>query len=304
MRAQANEDTAEMFEQHVAPVREGLAAFLEASATVGDPWGSLPDADSRAMAEIAEEKEFEGPDPWGADPVRQAHNLASLLLVGADDFARAICRLLSGEPTPIYAHIVLARAALEHAGRAWWLLRSGASVRLRIARGVNERLYGLSQQDFLPLEGPDKKRADERKAALFAEAQRLGFRKVAKKSRVATLEESRPTSTSLIRKLLADSEDAHVGTAVFNLFSAVAHGTTYGLTHSVTTDAPGMPQTPGVTWGAVYTSSADVCSVLTAVLLGLGTAYRCRNELFGWHSEAWSRTYVDAAGRARRSLGF
>ncbi|MFA5788068.1 MAG: hypothetical protein WDA71_13985 [Actinomycetota bacterium] len=297
-------DIAERFESHIGPVREGLLGLLNASQELEQTWGSLPAADSLAMAEIASEAEYKGGEPWGDEPVRQAHNFGSLLLVGAEDDARSACRLLSGEPTPVFAHVVLARAALEHAGRAWWLLDPRIGTRLRIARGFNDRLYGLGQQDFLPLEEPEKQRARERRMALFAEAERLGFRKITHRKQPPALEEQRPTATSLVRRLLGDHEDRRLGSAVYGLFSAVTHGTTFGVSQSVDIDAPGAPQTPGVTWGAVFTSSRDVCSALTAIILGLGTAYKSRNDLFGWRSEPWNTAHVRAARAAKIALGF
>jgi hypothetical protein len=283
---------------------KGSLALLDASMDLGDRWGSLPDAGSSAMAELAAEPEYEGAEPWGDEPVRQAHNMASLLLVGADDSARSACTLLSQERTPVYAHMVLARSTLELAGRAWLLVDNGIGIRLRIARGFNDRLYGLGQQDFLPLEGADKRRALERRTAVFAEGERLGFRKVRDRRNGPSLEEKRPTATQLVRRLLADGKDPQLGGAVYALFSAVAHGTTFGMSKSITLDAPETPTTPGVTWGAVYTSSRDVCSVLTAMILGIGTAFRARNVLFGWHADEWDHAYVDIIRRAKESLGF
>jgi hypothetical protein len=76
------------------------------------------------------------------------------------------------------------------------------------------------------------------------------------------------------------------------------------MSKSITLDAPETPTTPGVTWGAVYTSSRDSCSVLTATILGIGTAFRARNVLFGWHTDEWDHAYVDVMRRAKESLGF
>lgn len=152
MTADSATETSRRFEAHVGPVRDALVELLSASDKLQDQWGSLPNANSQAMAEVAAEEKFVGTEPWGDEPVRQAHNLASLLLLGADDCVNSTCRLLASEPTPIYSHIVLARATLEHAGRAWWLLDPEIGIQRRIARGVNDRIHGLSQQSSLPLE--------------------------------------------------------------------------------------------------------------------------------------------------------
>ena len=291
------------FEAKVGPVRDGLTKLLDAADNVRDSWGHMPAEDSKAMAELAEEASYRGDSPWGQDPVQAAHNTAQLLAFGANDCARAMIRLLDSESPPVYAHIVLARAVLEHAGRAWWLLDPRIGVRLRIARGMNERLNGLSEQGRLPLNDEDKTRAKTRRAALFAEAERHGFRKVRRdRSTPPTLEEERPGQTALIKLLLREQGDVSLGAMVYGLFSAVAHGTTFGLSSSVTMKSPGLPKTPGTTWGALYTDADDVVAVLTAALLGVGLAVGRRNTLFGWRSDSWNDAWKDAVRTAKRSL--
>jgi len=293
----------EAFEAHVAPTRGALTALLDASDQLRDEWGSMPSADSPAMAELAAEAPFKGSSPWGEDPVGAAHNSGQLLLFGTGDCARALVRLLSHETTPVYAHLVLARASLELASRAWWLFEPAIGVRLRVARGMNERIFGLSQQSRLPLTEEDGARACERRDALFAEAERLGFQTVPAPPKAPRyLEEMRPGQTELIKNILSVGDDASLGAFVYGLFSAVAHGTTFGLTSSVTADAPNLPRTPGLTWGAVHTSSLGVVSAVTAVILGTAEAYRRRNKLFGWASQSWNETCLRAIQAAKRSF--
>lgn len=164
----------EAFEAHIAPARKALAALLDASDQLRDEWGSLPAADSPAMAELAAGAQFRASSAWG-DPVHDAHNLGQLLLFAMGDCSRALVRVLSDGSTPVYAHVVLARAALEHASRAWWLFEPAIGLRMRAARGMNERIFGLSKQRPLPLTEEDRARAVERLKGLFAEAMRLGF---------------------------------------------------------------------------------------------------------------------------------
>ena len=162
---------------------------------------------------------------------------------------------------------------------------------------------GLSQQSRLPLTEEDGARACERRDALFAEAERLDFQTVPAPPKAPRyLEEMRPGQTELIKNILSVGDDASLGAFVYGLFSAVAHGTTFGLTSSVTADAPNLPRTPGLTWGAVYTSSLSVVSAVTAVILGTAEAYRRRNKLFGWASQSWNETCLRAIQAAKRSF--
>lgn len=125
----------DLFEAHVGPVRQGLVRLLDTADELGRKWRGLPDAGSRGMSEIASQRQYAAPSPWGDDPVEQAYWAGELLLLACADTARSACRLLEGDPTPVYAHVALARSALEHAGRAWWLLDPEITVRQRIARG-------------------------------------------------------------------------------------------------------------------------------------------------------------------------
>ena len=47
-------DVDDDFERHVGPVRDALAELLEASEDLRLKWGSMPNAESRAMAELAD----------------------------------------------------------------------------------------------------------------------------------------------------------------------------------------------------------------------------------------------------------
>jgi hypothetical protein len=117
------------------------------------------------------------------------------------------------------------------------------------------------------------------------------------------LEEMRPGQTKMIDKLFSSPDGgASLGALVYGAFSAVAHGTTFGLTTSVEANAPNARRTPGVTWGAVYTSSRDVVSVLTSVILATEAAYRRRNELLGWAPQSWNETAGRAIQAANDSL--
>jgi hypothetical protein len=208
-----------------------------------------------------------------------------------------------GRRTPVYAHIVLARAALEQAGRAWWLLEPGIGVRLRVARGMNDRIFGLAQQDRLPVPEQHRARGSGRLYELLAGAEELGFEIVpSRRAKMRYLQEVRPGQTQLVKRLLnAPTGDASLGAFVYAMFSAVAHGTTFGLMSSVK-EASNPGGAPGVQWGAVYTDFLDVMHVLAAVILGAREVVGRRNELFGWESDSWSRTAAEALQTVRRSL--
>ncbi len=293
----------ERFEAHIAPLRDSLARLIDLADQTREEWGHLPAADSAAMGELAREAKYAGRAPWGDDPIQAAHDSAGLLIFAANDCARSMTSLLRGDPTPVFSHTVLARSVLEHAGRAWWLLDPDVGDRVRVARGMNERIFGLSQQGRMPLDPKDASRARERRKALFKIGAELGFLKVRPKGNSPPmLDEERPGQTEIIRRLMATGKDRSLGEFVYGLYSAVAHGTTFGLSNSVTLDAEELPKTPGVTWGAVYTGSGEVVIVLCAVVIGWGQAIDRKNKLFGWQSVAWSQAWKEAMDIASRSI--
>lgn len=114
----------------------------------------------------------------------------------------------------------------------------------------------------------------------------------------------RPGPTQLVKELLSADGDPSLGALIYGAFSAVAHGTTFGLMSSVEADIPDQARAPGVKWGAVGTSSLDVVHALAAVILGTREALGRRNELFGWKSQSWSATAVDAIQAVETSRSF
>jgi hypothetical protein len=290
------------FEEHIAPLRDSLDRLLDLTEATAERWGQMPSAESPAMREIANEAPYNGPEPWGDQPVQSTFNTAGLQIAGAIDCARAIITLLRADRTPIFSHTVLARACLEHAGLVWLLLEPAIGVERRIARGMNERLFALHQQKRLPLDEEEQGEKRTRREALLDIGAGLGLDRV-KGRNGEMLAEQRPSQTEVIRRLFTlPDEPKGLGEAVYGLYSAVAHGTSFGLTDSVTMDAPDLPTTPGVTWGAIYTSSGQVVSVLCAVTLGLGQSIDRRFKLYGWENPDWSGAFLEAIHIAGRSL--
>jgi hypothetical protein len=71
---------------------------------------------------------------WGRDPASTVYAVAEMLVNAVLEQAQAIRSLLSAEAPPALAIDALARAALEPASVAWWLLNRNISARARVAR--------------------------------------------------------------------------------------------------------------------------------------------------------------------------
>jgi hypothetical protein len=290
-------ETDEKFEVHIAPSRDALNRLIDVSRALADKRGRLPDANSQGMAERAEGMKYGGDPPWDREPAAWTQELANVVIYGGEDQAKGLIRLLEHEITPVYAHIVLARAALEHAAKAFWLLDSRIGVKLRTARGVNERLHTLAETARLPLPDDERERAKERRSEMWEQAHVHGFVKVRPPGGQGpwTLDERTPSQTELVKKLFASGDDRSLGAVLYGYYSGVAHGSIFGLSQSLSRDLP--EDTPGSlreTQAAIYTSSSAVVTVITGVILGLGNAYKRRNEFFGWNSSAWNEAYAAA----------
>jgi hypothetical protein len=136
---------------------------------------------------------------------------------------------------------------------------------------MNERLFGLREQRRMPLDGDRLARSREREHALLEVGAGLGMETVRARGG-DFLAEERPGQTEVLRRVFDLPEDRGLGEAVYGMFSAVAHGTSFGLSDSVSVDSPEIPDRTGVTMGAVFTSSGQVVSVLCPLALSWGLA--------------------------------
>lgn len=83
-------------------------------------------------------------------------------------------------------------------------------------------------------------------------------------------------------------ENDALGRFVYNLWSAIAHGSPHGITQSIDREHLALPKTlGGVTMGAVVTRSSEVILLVSIVLSALLEVHQRRNRLFGWTSRPW-----------------
>ena len=132
----------EEFDAAVERYRGNLASIVDAGRLLRESRGYLPDAESEAMREIAEEERYR--HNWAQKPVDSSHSWAGVLLTAAEDHCKSICRLVIGEAS-LFGLQSLARAGLEAAGRAEWFTESGIGTGRRVARYQTERLHNIYQ---------------------------------------------------------------------------------------------------------------------------------------------------------------
>ncbi len=247
-----------------------------------DP-GMPPAAASPAMSEIARQPQFGG--DWGDEPVEHAHTIGVWKRVLAVDCALAMVRDLHDDPAPVFAHKVLGRAVLENAASSAWILEPGIGIRRRIARGRNERLYSARQVlrlQWLPTE--QLERSQRTIDTITRVGRDLGFSITNK----GWLEEDRPGFTALLRWMLGDN----LGSTIANYYSAVAHGTQYGIASAVMS----VERTPlSVPVASIGLSAGDVNLAVGTAGLSLMRAIEFELHLLGRSDPDWeavrSRTF-------------
>ncbi len=96
-----------------------------------DPaWGSQAARELRATSPFTRSDDT----PWGEDPLATAFTVAGLACEVALESTDAVQVLLCSRPASVIAMDTLARAALEAASQAWWLLDPAIGGRARIVR--------------------------------------------------------------------------------------------------------------------------------------------------------------------------
>src|ERR1700722_11112681 len=108
----------------MTPIVNGMLDFTTAVNAVTPRHGDISWAGSPAMAEISDESGYTGRSGWDA-PLGDTHLLGSLTLRGGTDYVRMFAEAVNATATPLYGHLVLARAALEASVVCWWLSEPG-----------------------------------------------------------------------------------------------------------------------------------------------------------------------------------
>jgi hypothetical protein len=99
------------FREAIAPTVNALRAFANAVDDLVERH-RLPAAESRAMSEIAAEQALATRSTW-TGPISDTHTFGAMTLRAAADYVRGFAELFTADRIPMWAHLVLERAALE-----------------------------------------------------------------------------------------------------------------------------------------------------------------------------------------------
>jgi hypothetical protein len=282
----------------LVPMCQAIIELTDAAMALAPPSG-LPAAESKAMAERAEESPLRN-EHW-TEPVRAAHSMSGVLRFAATDHFRNYARLFVTEPVPVYSHLVLARAALDASGMTYWLSDCGISAPTRVMRHQTLRLMNAAELDKSKV-GDAKATAKRSRANVMAGAQANGWAAFRKNPRCCT--EEKPRSKSLIRAVLDDDrifgpDEAGIGDLLWWYLSGVTHSATYALMQSVEAleDAPRV--VTGEPMAKIFTSSASVAIMGLTTARGYANAISENARLMGWESERWAAALAAVSDLSR-----
>jgi hypothetical protein len=248
-----------------------------------------PAAESRAMSEIAAEQALSERSDWD-DPLSTTHGNGALALRAASDYVRGFAELFTAEARmPMWAHLVLARAALEASVISAWLNEPGIGPLERAKRGLVEQLYSAKEVKRLQLPGSSPNDAWWLKVADdFAWSVTWDNRKPVVDGT------KRPSVPAGISRLVLDDEERKLGRALWSRLSAVTHVCWWGLNSAIM--LPGSePDAAGFVTVGIGTDQAAVAEQAFCILRALQAAANERAVLVGFRSdERWQEACGEA----------
>jgi hypothetical protein len=276
------------FREAVSPTIDAVRALVDEIESVDERHGALPDVKSQAMAEIAADSDWGQRSDWD-NPLRDTHSFGAMTLVAARDYARAFAQTLDTDATPVYAHMVVARSALEASVVSAWLNQPGIEVAERVRRGLCEQLYSAMELVRLKLEDDARERVERWKAI----AMDLGWTAITNRSKPVVESTTRPSVPRGIDELIVGDGKWSLGRVEWSFLSALSHVTWYGLRQALPESAP--DDLTGMATVAYGTSSRSVLVQALCVMRALRRTATRRFVLVGWEDEGWERASRAAA---------
>jgi hypothetical protein len=267
------------FRRVMAPTVEALRAFTAALDELDELYGGRPAVDSPAMRELDSERDYRAVSLW-ENPISDTHFFGAMTLRAATDNVRGFAELFDAPRPPLYAHLVLARSALEASVISEWLSEPRVAHLDRVKRGMCERVYSAKQVGTLGIQ-PE---ADETVGQYLSDAASFGWRVQFSGGFPEVDGVRRPSVPDGINRLLARPAEASLGRLLWNRLSAVAHATWWGLQWALDVESSEAGP-PGWVTAPVGTASTQVATQAFCILRAVRTAAGARVDLMGWGKE-------------------
>lgn len=223
-----------------------------------------------------------GPNgPWGDIPVRTAYAMANAGITAVLDQLTAL-DLLTQPVAPALAPTVVARSVVEIGCGVWWLMEPGIGARRRVARcgadEMNSALRAVQVANKLG-GGPEVQEYLDGEARVRARLDGLGLAIIENRFEPSVGGEKAPDATTLTTDCLSQLLDH--GSVVYNVYSAITHGTLYGLMQFF---ADSSSDPVRLEWTRpLQLIETTVQVALVACLLSVDRII----EVMGWDSTAW-----------------
>lgn len=273
----------------MGPLVTALLALADAYAAASGDKG-LPFDGSPAMHDFAKQPQFA--KLAGDQPVDNAHSLLRVTTFAGFDHLRSFARLFQGEVTPVFSHLVLARAALQTFGPVAWLAEPGITTERRIKRVLLFELEDAANRKRYGLE-PITEMAHKISEHVRELAQQLNWAVIFNNQTKSVGGEVLPSTAALIAVAIgpegANSDDpllANTPRLVWSYLSGIAHGFSYALLQSITRGDEAAT-TPGLVPGTLGTDSASVTTMATAIAAAAFNAGERHLAYMGWKTSEW-----------------
>jgi hypothetical protein len=238
----------------------------------------LPAPDSVATREIEA----------GGSLARDTLSFAAMVLGGAHDHVIGLENLLAAQSS-VYAPHTVARALLEGAARAWWLLDPTIDGQERACRVLTERLASLHEAAKIErvATGGAGQGTTARISHVADLARRHGLQVLNDDhGRPVAVGAQRLSATVLVARLLAGRDgDKVFGEVAFRAWSGATHGMLWSLTASLD------PQPDPTGWHELIAHrrmTLDAVEQLTTIAaMAFGEAFNREVEVYGWDRRDW-----------------
>jgi hypothetical protein len=277
----------------VAAIRE-LTAAIEG---VAERHSALPNPNSRAMGDISDEQNYRSRSSW-EQPVADAHAFGAMTLRAATDYVRGFAELFDSQQPPIYAHLAVARSALESAVVSWWLSDPSISLLERMKRTLCELLYSAAEVNELFGDKAARLGITDSEARIRqwkSVAESFGWSVNLSRTRPIIDGTKRPRVSDGIVTVSRSGADSEIGNLLFSRLSAVTHVTWFGLQSAIDFVGVGPDDRSGLTTVPIGTDGSQVSAVAFYVVRLLRNAADTRFTYMGWSDEPWQAA-VRAAG--------
>ena len=252
-----------------------LADLLDRLAGAAEPLllTVVPLDGSPAMAEFAGEAPFRSPR-WDT-PLMNATSFASMAGYAAIDATRAYAHLLRHPRLLVWAPMINARAGLEAAATAFWLIEPGIAVEQRVQRGLAYRLHNARGQQRAPEGLTAARDAGNAAVQIIREVAGVNGWTISgrKQPQAKVGDEELPRPREGIRTLLSyrqGPERGAVADVSWWYYSGLTHAAPYALGQAIDRDGARPTGVGGLSEAALMTDGTVF--VVAAVTLGHGLA--------------------------------